>query len=341
MGFSEMLLRNPPRAAGKTEAYMRLINIAARDAAAVVRRLRDLYRERAETTAEGPVNLARCIDEAVALTRPRWWSQALASGVTIRVETDVADALPAIVGDEAELREMLTNLIFNAVDAMPEGGTIVVRARPDGDGVRVEVADTGVGMTEEVRRRCLEAFFSTKGQAGSGLGLSLVHAAVERHRGTLEIESRPGAGTTVRARFPEGRPSSAVALGPEPDVPPRRLRILVVDDEPGVRLVLSDHLVAAGHTVETANNGVQALEKFMSGRFDLVITDRAMPEMGGDQVAATIARVAPGKPIIMLTGFGHLMEARGEKPEGVRLVMSKPVTMDDLKHAIAEATAGV
>ena len=341
VGFSELALRNQAQAPDptQTETYMRLINVAARDAAAVVRRLRELYRERAETAVLGPVNLERCIKEAVALTAPRWRSQALAIGVTIHVHAEVAAALPPMVGDESELREVLINLIFNAVDALPEGGTITVRARPDGDGVRVEVADTGVGMSDEIRRRCLEPFFSTKGQQGSGLGLSLVNAIIERHRGTLAIESRPGAGTTIVMRFPPGTPPAPDARGLQPAEPPRRLRILFVEDEPVVRKAISQQLLAVGHTVETADNGVEGLDKFMSGWFDLVITDRAMPEMGGDEMAATIARVAPDKPIIMLTGFGDLMDAKGEKPAGVRVILSKPVMMEQLTRAIAEATA--
>src|SRR5436309_3181481 len=341
VGFSELALRNQAQAPDptQTETYMRLINVAAHDAAAVVRRLSELYRERAETAVLGPVNLERCIKEAVALTAPRWRSQALAIGVTIHVHAEVAAALPPMVGDESELREVLINLIFNAVDALPEGGTITVRARPDGDGVRVEVADTGVGMSDEIRRRCLEPFFSTKGQQGSGLGLSLVNAIIERHRGTLAIESRPGAGTTIVMRFPPGTPPAPDARGLQPAEPPRRLRILFVEDEPVVRKAISQQLLAVGHTVETADNGVEGLDKFMSGWFDLVITDRAMPEMGGDEVAATIARVAPDKPIIMLTGFGDLMDAKGEKPAGVRVILSKPVMMEQLTRAIAEATA--
>ena len=339
VGFSELALRNQAPDPAQTETYMRLINVAARDAAAVVRRLRELYRERAETVVLGPVDLERCIKEAVALTAPRWRSQALAIGVTIHVHAEVPAALPAMVGDESELREALINLIFNAIDALPQGGTITIRARPDGDGVRVELADTGVGMSDEIRRRCLEPFFSTKGQQGSGLGLSLVNAIIERHRGTLAIESRPGAGTTIVMRFPSGTPATPDARGPQPAALPRRLRILFVEDEPVVRKAISQQLLAVGHTVETADNGVEGLEKFMSGWFDLVITDRAMPEMGGDELAATIVRVTPDKPIIMLTGFGDLMDAKGEKPAGVRVVMSKPVMIDQLTRAIADATA--
>jgi PAS domain S-box-containing protein len=341
LGFSELLLRNPGGAPDPalTENYVRLINVAARDAGAVVRRLRDLYRERVESVVQTPVNLERCILEAASLTSPRWRSQALASGVTINMETEVAEGLPTVLGDEAELREVLTNLIFNAVDAMPVGGTIRVRVARDGDGVRIDVSDTGVGMTADVRARCLEPFYSTKGQQGTGLGLSLVKAITERHRGTLALESALGSGTTISLRFPPGSASAAGGQRPETLEMPRRLRILLIEDEPVVRKVVSQQLLAVGHTVETAENGVEGLERFMSGWFDLVITDRAMPEMGGDEVAATIARVSPDKPIIMLTGFGDLMHAKGEKPAGVRVVLSKPVMIDQLSRAIAEAMA--
>jgi CheY-like chemotaxis protein len=244
-----------------------------------------------------------------------------------------------MLGDESELREALINLIFNAVDALPRGGTITLRARRAGHGVRMEVADTGLGMSDEVRRRCLEPFFSTKGQQGSGLGLSLVNAIVERHGGTLAVESRPGAGTTIVMCFPPGTASTAGAGAVGALGPPRRLRILFVEDEPIVRKAISQQLLSVGHTVETADNGVEGLDKFMAGWFDVVITDRAMPEMGGDELAATIARLAPDKPIIMLTGFGDLMEAKGEKPAGVRLLMSKPVMIEQLTRAIADVTA--
>jgi len=340
LGFSELLLQNGTRTPdpGKAETYMRLINVAARDAAAVVRRLRELYRERAEKAVLSPVNLDRCIKEALALTAPRWKSQALAAGATIRMQAEVAASLPPMLGDESELREALINLIFNAVDALPRGGTITVRARREGDGVCVDVADTGLGMSDDVRRRCLEPFFSTKGQQGSGLGLSLVNAIVERHGGTLAVESRPGAGTTIVMRFPPGTSATTDARGPESREAPRRLRILFVEDEPIVRKAISQQLLAVGHTVETADNGVEGLEKFMAGWFDVVITDRAMPEMGGDELAATIARLAPDKPIIMLTGFGDLMEAKGEKPAGVRILLCKPVMIEQLTRAIADAT---
>jgi len=224
------------------------------------------------------------------------------------------------------------------VDAMPEGGTITMRARVDGDDVLLAVSDTGTGMSEEVRRRCLEPFFSTKDQQGTGLGLSMVHATVQRHRGTIAVDSTPGLGTTFSIRLPIHAHPAATPVE-EPTETPRRLRILVVEDDPLVRMAVTEQLSSQGHTVQSATNGLEGLDTFMSGRFDLVLTDRAMPEMGGDQLATTIKQISPAKPIIMLTGFGDLMTIKGERPPSVDAVVSKPVTLDTLSAAIRQVFA--
>jgi CheY-like chemotaxis protein len=205
--------------------------------------------------------------------------------------------------------------------------------------VRLEVSDTGTGMSDEVRQRCLEPFFSTKGQHGTGLGLSLVHATVERHSGSLAIESESGRGSTFIVRFPvQHRPAGAGADARSPESS-RPLRILVVEDDPLARMSVLAQLTSQGHTVDSATNGVEGLDKFAAGRFDLIVTDRAMPEMGGDQLAATIEQSAPDTPVIMLTGFGDLMDAKGEQPVGVDVVIGKPVTLDALTEAIRQVTA--
>ena len=340
LGFTELLLR-PDRGYDQStvESYMRLINTAARDASAVVRRLRELYSERGEPLKVAAVDLRSCIEHAVALTQPRWRNQALATGATIQIEVEGVE-MPAVAGDSADLREVLTNLIFNAVDAMPNGGTITIAALRDRDHVCLEVRDTGCGMTEDVRQRCLEPFFSTKGQHGTGLGLAMVNALVERHRGTLTIDSQVGRGTTFALRLPMYAARDTVVPMDDPGADrPRRLRILVVEDEAIVRRVITEQLTGDGHTVDSATNGVEGLQKFRSGWFDVVVTDRAMPEMGGDQFAAAIHEMAPEKPVIMLTGFGDLMLAKGERPAGVEVVVSKPVTQDQLRRALRQATA--
>ena len=340
VGFAELLMRTPDLPRETTQAYAELITTAALDAASVIKRLRELYRERNETALDGAVDLGRCIDEVVALTQPRWKNQALGQGIAIRVDTRVAK-VPLVTGDAPAIREMLANLIFNAVDAMPEGGTITVRARAENHDVLLEVADTGTGMTEDVRQRCLEPFFSTKGKHGTGLGLSLVHRTIERHGGTLTIASEPGRGSAFAVRLP-GRDKVATFSTPvESPAPTRPLRVLLVDDDPLVRKSVVAQLETQGHTVETAANGREGLERFAAGRFDLVVTDRAMPEMGGDQVAAQVARSRPATPVIMLTGFGDLMDAKGDHPPGVGTIVSKPVTLDALTRAIREVTAKV
>ena len=337
VGFAELLLRRPDLPRETTQSYVKLINTAAQDATAVIRRLRELYRERSESTPAAPVDVRRCVDEVVALTQPRWKSEAVGRGVTIHIATDIAD-VPVIMGDAAAIREMLANLIFNAVDAMTEGGTITVRARCEGGDVRLEVKDSGVGMSDEVRQRCLEPFFSTKGQHGTGLGLSLVHATVEQHGGTLTVESEPGRGTTFVVLLPLDNGAPASRPAEHVAEPPRELRILVVEDEPMVRMGVVAQLGAQGHLVDTAANGREGLDKFMSGRYDLVVTDRAMPEMGGDELAASIERLSPDTPVIMLTAFGDLMEAKGEQPAGVDAVIGKPVTLDALAGAIRQVS---
>ena len=211
-----------------------------------------------------------------------------------------------------------------------------MRARRDGATIRLEVSDTGTGMSDEVRLHCLEPFFTTKGQHGTGLGLSLVHTTVQRHSGTLTIESEEGRGTTFIVRLPLSDQLAPDTVAADSTASMRLLHILLVDDDPLVRTSVFAPLNSQSHIVETATNGREGLDRFSASRFDLVVTDHAMPEMGGDQLAATIEQLSPDTPVIMLTGFGDLMGAKGEHPPGVDAVVSKPVTLDALTRASAK-----
>ena len=341
LGYSELLLDQPKHLDDKEKVahYLHTINTAAQDAASVVRRLREFYRIRQENETFLPVDLNRLVEEAITLTQPRWKDQALASGITIGTKTEL-QPVPRAAGNEPELREVLTNLIFNAADAMPQGGTLTVRTRPEADRIVLEVSDTGTGMTEEVRQRCLEPFFSTKGERGTGLGLAMVYGTLQRHQGTIDIQSEPGKGTSFLICLPVQTEEKAEGKRREAEALAHPLHILVVEDEPPVRQVVVEYLTGDGHTVEAAANGREGLEKFHAAAwFDVVVTDRGMPDMSGDQLAAAIKRVAPNKPVILLTGFGDLMEASGEKPSGVDFIASKPVTMSALRQALREAMA--
>jgi PAS domain S-box-containing protein len=215
VGFSELLLARPDSLNDRERLldHLRAINTAAEDAAAVVGRLRELYRLREPGERFGPLDLNLVVQRAVALSQPRWRDQALAAGATIAVTAEL-QAVPPVLGSEAELCEALLNLIFNAVDALPRGGSITLRTRLEDGKVVLEIADSGAGMTEAVRRRCLEPFFTTKGAQGSGIGLAMVHGSVLRHDGTLDLISQPGSGTTIAITLPAANASAPSPAGP-------------------------------------------------------------------------------------------------------------------------------
>jgi signal transduction histidine kinase len=200
IGYSEMLLSNPVARGDEATAleYLRIINTAGRDGAHVISRLRDFYRPRGASDMFETLDLNEIVGQSLALARPRCAERESDHG--IRFETDF-DGSATIAGIGAELREVLMNLIFNAVDAIPGEGAVTLRTRQQDGEVILEVIDTGVGMSADVRQRCLEPFFTTKGDHGTGLGLAMVFGIIKRHQGTLEIDSEPGKGTTVRIRL--------------------------------------------------------------------------------------------------------------------------------------------
>jgi len=337
MGFAELLLARPDILDDRKKAaeYLGMIRTAAKDAASVVARLREFYRSQENTDAFVPVDLSQLARQAASLTQPKWKDQAQANGVAIRIVEELGQ-VPPISGDESALREVLTNLIFNAVDAMPGGGSLILRTRCESEKVIVEVADTGAGMTEEVRKRCLEPFFTTKGERGTGLGLAMVFGIVQRHGGTIDIQSQTGKGTTISARFPVQAPVAAtLAVKTAPLPSQSALRVLLVEDEPQVRQVLTAFLEIDGHQVQSADHGAGGLARFLEGEFDLVITDKAMPGMSGDQMAVEIKKISPKMPVVLLSGFNSAGES--EKIPGVDVIASKPITMPALREAIRKA----
>jgi PAS domain S-box-containing protein len=340
VGYTDMLLASPEvlNDTEKVQRYLQNVRTAAEDAQGVVKRLREFYRRREEDETLLPIDLNQVIRVVLTLTQPRWKEQPQARGATIAVETDL-QPLPATLGNETELREMLTNLVFNAVDALPNGGTIVVRTRTDGSEIVLQVADDGLGMTEEVRRRCLEPFFTTKGERGTGLGLAVAYGIIHRHQGTIEIESEIGKGSTFSIRLPVRTQREEAVAEPVRSAPVRPLRVLVVDDDPEALRVMTAYLEADGHAAATATNGAEALEKFRGGRFDLVVTDMAMPGMSGEQLAAKVREMAPDTRVIMLSGFAPTLQDRPEGAPGVDLVLGKPVTLNTFRQALERVVA--
>ncbi len=340
LGYGEVVLGrcHDDPAREQDAAALRTIITAAQDGARMVTRLREFNRPPGGHRAPSlSIDLHLLAEQAVSLTEPLWKAQALKSGLVLNVEVVSAPDLAPVAGDPAELRELLTNLIFNAVHAMPEGGLITVRTRGDGGQVVLEVTDTGTGMTEEVRQRCLEPFFTTKGEKGTGLGLAMVGGIAQRHHATMDIQSEPGRGTTFCFRFPaQARPTADGATPALEEARP--LKILVVDDQPFICEILVLFLAEDCHLAEAVSSGAAALECLSRDRYDLLITDQAMPEMTGSQLATAVAALSPETRVILLTGFGA-DEFPSEGAAVIDLVVSKPVTKEALRQAIAKVAA--
>lgn len=337
IGFSELLISDPDAMNDREDArhMLEMIHSAGQDARNIVRRLRTVYNVNYSSKFD-IINIASIVESALSITMPKWKEEMRAKGTIIEIVTDF-QPVAGIKGNASELREIMTNLIFNAVDAMPKGGIIKCSLYPDdGSFIILEVKDNGEGMDEATLDRCMEPFFSTKGPQGSGLGLAMVHGIVERHGGTISIESKPGAGTKVQIRFPVPSDAKVNEQASQPATAPLSpMHILVVDDEARSINLLTRILKGDGHQVEAADNGRQGLNKLRKSQFDMIITDRAMPVMGGDKFAAEAQKIQPGIPIIMLTGFGEIMKDSGVLPPGVSRVMSKPLTKKDLRSVMS------
>src|SRR5207249_9937710 len=264
-------------------AGLEVIRQAAMDGGQTVRRIQQYTRVREELQHE-VLHLPSVAAEVIEITKGKWKNEAQRRGVKIEIRIESKDPAP-ILGTRAEIREALTNLIFNAVDALPMGGSIVIRALQGGTETILEVEDNGIGMAEHVKSRIFEPFFTTKGLSGNGLGLSMVYGLVSRHRGTVQVDTTPDAGTVVRMRFPTTDREKNAQPGRQIVRAPFQARILVVDDEPEILRVLRDALEESGHVVETASSGTEGIERFRGAPFDAVLSAIGMPDLSGWHVA--------------------------------------------------------
>jgi CheY-like chemotaxis protein len=195
-------------------------------------------------------------------------------------------------------------------------------------------------MTEDILNKCLDPFFSTKGDSGSGLGLAIVNGIMEFHQGSIEIHSQKAQGTKCLLFFPKDQcKDKEHQVSQVVTQMQTSFRVLIVEDESQQRQLLRDFFEASGFVVGVAKNGREGLQLFDASQYDLVITDRAMPDINGDVFAQEVKKRSPDTPVIMLTGFGDLMEASSERPEGIALLLSKPVSLQRLRQAVQEIMA--
>jgi signal transduction histidine kinase/ActR/RegA family two-component response regulator/HAMP domain-containing protein len=346
VGFADLLARGETALSQNGKKYLTYIKTAGDDITHIVARLREFYRQRDSKEALQSLDLNDLARQVIDMTRPRWRDIPQSRGVMIEMRADFDANLATLVGIESEVREALTNLILNAVDASPNGGTISVRTRvgsPPGSDMPthllIEVGDTGTGMNEETRKRCLEPFFSTKGKRGTGLGLAMVYGVMERHGGQIEIESEPGRGTMIKLIFPIRRMAGAGPVASGKDEPTLPLNILCIDDEPLLRELLREILERDGHRVSVADGGQSGVDEFRaaasrSNPFDVVLTDLGMPYFDGRQVVKVIKQESPGTPVIMLTGWGAFMKEDGDMPEEISGILTKPPRSNELREML-------
>lgn len=354
--YTESLLENEPGLSERGRAHLLTIQGAIDDVAKTVARMREFYRPREAQAQRTELDINSLVTQVVELTRTRWHDMPQTDGVTVSVDTVLADGLPGVPAAERDVREALANLLYNAVDAMPAGGHITVRTRAGagrgGAGqVVMEVSDTGIGMDELTRSRCMEPFFTTKGERGTGLGLAMVYGTMQRHHGEIALESEPGRGTTVRLAFPAvpvpapghgtgtaGTPNAVAKL-------PKSLRILLVDDDPMILRSLTGMLEIDGHEVCAAEGGQAGVDAFAQAvqdgqPHDLVITDLGMPIVDGQAVARAVKESVPHTHVVMLTGWGRGTDGGGEPSVHVDQFLSKPPRLAELRQALAALAPG-
>jgi len=333
LGRAEMLLRrvsDPEVTRG-----LEIIRRAAMDGALTVRQLQEFTRVR-RTRAFGAVDLGQVLNDVLELTRPRWETEAQSRGIFYEVRIE-GRPLPPVSGVSEELREAFMNLLVNALEAMPNGGRFIFRVERQGDYVTVAAQDDGHGIPERIRERIFAPFFTTKGPQRTGLGLSVAWGIVNRHGGTIEVESEPGRGSTFTLFLPVSQeiPSEhqpAVAFAPKSGA-----RVLVIEDEPDVGDVLKELLAAEGYVVIAARDGAEGLARCEAEPVDLVLSDLSMPGMSGWDVAAACQDRFPTVPVGLMTGWGDQLDPEELARHRVRFVLTKPFVVDDVLRAIAGA----
>jgi DNA-binding response OmpR family regulator/signal transduction histidine kinase len=330
-------LRESPPQLTKALEYGDVIEKLSVQGAETVRRIQEFARIRKDRPNQ-LMDLNQAVRLGVDLTRPKWSEESRAAGIAVEVKLELEDNAPAITGTPEEVGQIISNLIFNAVEAMPNGGRVNVQTARRGKSVCLVITDTGCGMTEETRTRLFEPFYTTKTN-GQGLGMSVVYGIVQRMGGEIEVESVEGAGTTIAIAFPAQAGAPREAGKEAASRPTGKARIMVVDDDPRNVELCQDFLTHAGHEVVTANSGSEALIELREKPADLVVTDLSMPGMSGLELARTIRSSMPKTRVVILSGWAVQQDDQSLREAGVLRVLAKPIGLEELVEAVDIALA--
>ncbi|HZN07796.1 MAG TPA: ATP-binding protein, partial [Pyrinomonadaceae bacterium] len=338
LGRAQLILRNS-NDPGKVEAGLELIIKSAEDGAHIIRRIQDFARQRPSREFE-TISVAELLKDACEMTRPRWESRSEFAPIRFALH---ADCQAHVKGDPVELREVLVNMIYNAVDAMPSGGEVRVSTQESRERVVICITDTGTGMGPEVKQRLFDPFFSTKGKAGTGMGLAVSFGIIRRHEGSIEVDSEPGRGTTFKISLPKVAQTSTDAAQNVITAASRasdedKVRILVVDDETHVREVLIEALEGEGCEVVSAPSGEIALALFdqYEGKFDAVFTDIGMPEMSGWELVNEIRERSKTIPLAIVSGWADAISVQTRNAVNADWVVAKPFDINKISNIAQE-----
>ena len=342
LGRAQLMLRTDDPE--KLRRGLQVIIKTAEDGAKTVKRIQDFARQRRDHDF-APIAVDQLLFDVGEMTRPRWKDHAEANNVYIRLNLQL-NSRSLVRGDESELREVLVNMVFNAVDAMPQGGTLTLATRETGEHVFISVSDTGCGMSPEVRSRIFDPFFTTKGKAGNGLGLAVSYGIIHRHEGEIEVETEPGCGATFHIKLPIAsgalkemeRASDATSAAPTLSLVAEssRARILVVDDETHVLDLLCEMVQSENCEAVAATNGTDALTLFEAGNFDAVFTDIGMPGMSGWELARAIRECNAQLPLAVITGWGDAVGSDEQRAAQINWVVTKPFSMQRVSEIVRE-----
>lgn len=347
LGRAQLILRTQDPE--KIERGLKIIIKTAEDGAKTVKRIQDFARQRRDHDFE-PVSIDQILFDVSEITRPRWKDRAAASNVHISLDLKIRSKAK-VMGDESDLREVLVNMVFNAVDAMPQGGQLTLVAEDIDDSVVISVGDSGIGMAPEVKSRIFDPFFTTKGTAGMGLGLAVGFGIIRRHEGSVEVESEVGSGTKFKIILPKAKVAEkSIAAEAETQTPVREtpnlrvqrathenhLKILVVDDEEPVRELLRDLLENDGCRVYLAQSAREALGLFEAHQFDGIFTDIGMPGMSGWELAHAIRQRDETIPIAVITGWGAAVGSDEQKEARVDWVITKPFSAERITELVQD-----
>ena len=334
LGRAQLLLLSTQEK--ETKKGLSVIEKAALDGAETVRRIQEFTRLRTDENFK-MLDLNEILKESIEITKHKWKDEAQKKGILIQVETNFNKNLAPVAGNPSELREVFVNMILNSLDAMPEGGTLTISSQSNENHILASVTDTGIGMSEEVKRKVFDPFFTTKGPKGNGLGMSLAYGIIVRHNGEILIESQEGKGATFTVKLLKRKFDMSKRIKEKISEENQPENILIIDDEPAIRELLCDLLRSKGHQAMAVDNSLKGIELFKKGEFGIVFTDLSMPEMSGWEVAERLKSLKPEVVVVMVTGWGTQVDSKKLKAHSVDLLMAKPFEVKKLFEILNQA----